>query len=208
MMVGAKRRKLTCPQSIPHEHECLYDSWDSDNEDWADEDYAPPTKKTKRTSREKARKKRVNVNDIDIEDIEADVCDQANDEAEPPHCFDFSGVTSSSEISYKTSFLDLPRELRDEVYQHLFVVEDGFDLGRPKNFSRGAAFLRSCKQVYWEGCKVLYEKNHFIISRQCRGIGSQWTSVWPEIGFKIAVDFVQMIGPKNIGRIRQLTYVL
>jgi hypothetical protein len=46
-------------------------------------------------------------------------------------------------------FLDLPAELRNDIYRLVFVTENAtINFATPDNFSRSAALLRTCRQVY------------------------------------------------------------
>ena len=46
-------------------------------------------------------------------------------------------------------FLDLPAELRNDIYRMIFVTErPTINFAQPDNLSRSAALLRTCRQVY------------------------------------------------------------
>jgi hypothetical protein len=105
-------------------------------------------------------------------------------------------------------FLDLPAELRIEIYRNIFVTEHVFNFDSPSNFTRSAAFLRTCKQVYNEGRSILYSENHFLFVRKTRRHGSYWEREWNEVGFKAVRKFLQLIGPENIALIRNVTLLL
>ncbi|KAK3707039.1 hypothetical protein LTR37_012371 [Vermiconidia calcicola] len=119
-----------------------------------------------------------------------------------------SGRSSKSKNRNFAGFLDLPAELRNEIYQQVFVVEESFRFDSPSNFSRCAALLRTCKQVYEEGRSILYSANHFIFARKTRRHGSYWQPEWSEVGFKAVRKFLKIIGPTNIGLIRRATLLL
>lgn len=120
-----------------------------------------------------------------------------------------SATPSSSRSPSRSSragFLDLPAELRNEVYRLAFVSPARFDFGAPsKNFQRSAAFLRTCRQVYDEGRSILYSENEFFFQRQSRRCGSIWAPDWGELGFKPVRKFLKMIGPSNTNFIRHVT---
>ena len=105
-------------------------------------------------------------------------------------------------------FLDLPAELRNEIYRLRFVTEDVFNFDSPSNFTRSAAFLRTCKQVHSEARSILYSENHFLFVRKTRRHGSYWEREWNEVGFKAVRKFLQLIGPDNIAMIRNVTLLL
>jgi hypothetical protein len=106
----------------------------------------------------------------------------------------------------RAGFLDLPAELRNEVYRLAFVAPARFDFGAPnKHFQRSSAFLRTCRQVYDEGRSILYSENEFFFQRQSRRCGSIWAADWGELGFKPVRKFLKMIGPSNTSFIRHVT---
>jgi len=106
----------------------------------------------------------------------------------------------------RAGFLDLPAELRNEVYRLAFVAPARFDFGAPnKLFQRSSAFLRTCRQVYDEGRSILYSENEFFFQRQSRRCGSIWAPDWGELGFKPVRKFLKMIGPSNTSFIRHVT---
>lgn len=115
---------------------------------------------------------------------------------------------SSSRHSIHAGFLDIPAEIRNQIYRHVFVAEDHFNFDSPSNFSRGAAFLRTCKQVYEEARSILYSENHFLFVRRGRRHGSYWEPEWSEVGYKAIRRFLRLIGPTNIGLLRHVTLLL
>jgi hypothetical protein len=120
-----------------------------------------------------------------------------------------SATPSSSQNTSRPTragFLDLPAELRNEVYRLAFVAPARFDFGAPnKLFQRSSAFLRTCRQVYDEGRSILYSENEFFFQRQSRRCGSIWAPDWGELGFKPVRKFLKMIGPSNTSFIRHVT---
>jgi hypothetical protein len=120
-----------------------------------------------------------------------------------------SAAPSSSQTSSRPAragFLDLPAELRNEVYRLAFVAPARFDFGAPNRlFQRSSAFLRTCRQVYDEGRSILYSENEFFFQRQSRRCGSIWAPDWGELGFKPVRKFLKMIGPSNTSFIRHVT---
>jgi hypothetical protein len=102
-------------------------------------------------------------------------------------------------------FLDLPAELRNEIYRLVFVADHRLSFANPANFSRGAAFLRTCSQVHAEGRSILYGENEFFFNRRTSRYGSLWENDWHEVGYRSARRFLKSIGPTNTSLIRQLT---
>ena len=119
-----------------------------------------------------------------------------------------AGRQSCSKDQSYAGFLDIPPEIRNQIYRHVFVAKDHFNFDSPSNFSRGAAFLRTCKQVYEEGRSILYSENHFKFVRKTRRHGSYWEKEWNEVGFKAVRKFLRLIGSKNISLIRHVTLLL
>lgn len=119
-------------------------------------------------------------------------------------------VTSNTSAASRAGFLDLPAELRNEVYRLAFVSPSRFDFGSPtaRTFERSSAFLRTCKQVHNEGRTILYAENEFFFQRQSRRHGSIWAADWGELGFKPTRKFLKMIGPINTSLIRHVTFLL
>lgn len=77
-------------------------------------------------------------------------------------------------------FLDLPQEIRDEIYTHLLAVEGEVPiicLKRPTNIKRlkqlniHTSILRVCKQTQYEGEKYFYGRNVFFAN-----LHVQWDS--------------------------------
>lgn len=94
----------------------------------------------------------------------------------------------------KTSFLDLPRELRDLIYGHIFHVPGAISIYKEELFSTTfkaqnvryrnhgpaetqslfqtslyTALLRSCRQLHAEACPVFYSDNIFRIEQLAEG---------------------------------------
>jgi hypothetical protein len=112
---------------------------------------------------------------------------------------------TTPEKSTYAGFLDLPAELRNEIYRLVFVTPDCFNFDSPSNFTRSAAFLRTCKQVHFEGRSILYSENHFLFMRKTQRHGSYWEREWNEVGFKAIRKFLRIIGPTNTALIREVT---
>lgn len=107
-----------------------------------------------------------------------------------------------------TGFLSLPAELRNQIYNLVFVAKLPIDFYLPRDFSRSAALLRTCRQVHDEGVTLLYGQNHFIFERQFRSRGEYWDRDWTEVGFKDIRRFLKTIGPWNVSRLRTVSFLL
>lgn len=105
-------------------------------------------------------------------------------------------------------FLDLPAELRNEIYALAFVSPDPFNFSSPQNFGRSAALLCTCRQIHDEGRTILYGENEFLFRRMTLRAGSFWVKDWNEVGFRSARKFLKAIGPSNTGFIRHITFSL
>lgn len=132
---------------------------------------------------------------------------------------------SKSKHNKYAGFLDLPAELRNEVYRMIFVDEKKINFSNPDNFSRSAALLRTCRQVYEEGMlslsqisdtklmrstgrSILYSENRFAIERRTQRYGSLWENEWRELGYLTVRKFMKTIGPTNIALIRHVSMML
>ncbi|CAK1366783.1 hypothetical protein CB0940_10152 [Cercospora beticola] len=106
-------------------------------------------------------------------------------------------------------FLDLPAELRNDIYRLIFVTENAtINFATPDNFSRSAALLRTCRQVYEEGRSILYSENAFAIERRTQRYGSFWEHEWRELGYLNVRKFMKSIGPTNTALIRRISFML
>ncbi|KAK0658859.1 hypothetical protein DIS24_g4453 [Lasiodiplodia hormozganensis] len=108
----------------------------------------------------------------------------------------------------KKTFADLPAELRNQIYQLVFVTKEEISFGRPVNFCRSAALLRTCRQIYNEGRSVLYSENRFSFSRNTRSRAPYWSSQDKEIGYQDMRVFLNSIGPTNISLLRSISIML
>lgn len=105
-------------------------------------------------------------------------------------------------------FVNLPAELRNKVYRHLFVTETNVKFPDADNMSRSSQFLRTCKLVHDEGCSILYGENKFRFDRNHKTRGPFWEPVPKEIGYKDVRQFLKMIGPENLVYLRDVTLFL
>jgi len=104
-------------------------------------------------------------------------------------------------------FMDLPAELRNKVYRHLFVNSDFITLPA-RHLCRSGQFLSTCRLVYSEGCSVLYSENKFLFDRNMNTRGTFWEPNPKEIGYKDVRQFLKSIGPENLAYLRDVKLVL
>ncbi|KAK6430808.1 hypothetical protein LTR95_013032 [Oleoguttula sp. CCFEE 5521] len=118
--------------------------------------------------------------------------------------------STATQAASHAGFLDLPPELRNEIYRLTLVTpnRDRLDFGSPSTrFSRSAAFLRTCSTVHNEARSILYSENEFFFQRQSRRHGHIFASDWSELGFRPVRRFLKAIGPMNTGLIRHVTFL-
>lgn len=115
-----------------------------------------------------------------------------------------------SPVQERAGFLSLPPELRNEIYRLAFVLprKERFDLGKPSNFARSSALLRTCRQVHEEGRTILYSENTFLFQRNTSARTQRWTTDVREVGFKDLRFFLKSIGPTNISFLRHIIFLL
>ncbi len=90
------------------------------------------------------------------------------------------------------SLLDLPRELRNEVYQYVYLRErTSFNDVRPYQqdqvVNSHPGLLRTCSQIMIEASPYLYRQCHFRLSA-------------PHLSYK----WIKAIGPRNASQIREI----
>ncbi|KAF2273967.1 uncharacterized protein EI97DRAFT_435615 [Westerdykella ornata] len=102
-------------------------------------------------------------------------------------------------------FKVLPAELRNKIYEMLFVADGTLSFHNPHNFCRSAQFLRTCKLVWREGCSVLYGQNKFVFHRNRNQRSPFWEPNPKEIGYQDFRLFLKTIGPDNLACIRDVT---
>ena len=108
----------------------------------------------------------------------------------------------------KVGFLDLPPELRNKIYGHIFVSGGPIQIPRANDLCRSGQFLSTCKLVYSEGCSVLYGENTIVLDRSKDRRGPYWEPVPKEIGYTDARRFLKAIGPENLAYLRDVKLVL
>ena len=114
-------------------------------------------------------------------------------------------------------FTDLPPELRNKIYRHLFArkgdsIASVFMIpatsylsnGALGSLSQSAQFLRTCRLVHDEGCSVLYGENTFCFDRHEDTRGPFWEHEPKEIGYQDLLHFLKMIGPENLQYLRDI----
>jgi hypothetical protein len=85
----------------------------------------------------------------------------------------------------RVTFLDLPAELRNDIYKRVVVTPNvPVVFAGALNFGgHCAALLRTCKPVYEEARQFLYGEHEFHFSRCNRDRGNFWEK-WTEVGWK------------------------
>ncbi|KAF2640276.1 hypothetical protein P280DRAFT_452908 [Massarina eburnea CBS 473.64] len=107
----------------------------------------------------------------------------------------------------KIGFTDLPPELRNKVYRHLFVTGP-IAIPAGGGLCRSSQFLSTCKLVHSEGCSILYGENKINLSRNRDRRGAFWESVPREIGYTDSRRFLKVIGPENLAYLRDVKLML
>jgi hypothetical protein len=112
----------------------------------------------------------------------------------------------------RKGFTDLPPELRNKIYRHIFVRNKAFQIPACRPWGSGdlcqsAQFLSTCKLVHSEGCSILYGENTFTFERHENTRGTFYEHEPKEIGYQDALHFFKMIGPENIQYLRDLKIV-
>ena len=112
---------------------------------------------------------------------------------------------SLSADSNKIGLLDLPAELRNQIYQHVLVDDEKLDFGHPTNLQHTAAILRTCRQVHDEARGILYSENVFCLRRRKeQTLRTRWSSDTFEIGYEDIAFFLESIGARNIEFLRHV----
>jgi thermostable 8-oxoguanine DNA glycosylase len=116
---------------------------------------------------------------------------------------DTSDISKPNTTS-KRSFLDLPAEIRNQIYRLALVSEEKLDFAYPSNFSRSSSLLQTCRQVHEEGRTILYSENTFYFQRRKKERAVRWTTDVYEIGYKDIRFFLRSIGLANVSLLRRL----
>lgn len=75
--------------------------------------------------------------------------------------FTMDKASASSKFDAPTSFLSLPRELRNMIYAYVLTDDEYIDLGPWIHHSLSSQFLRTNKTIHDESSEVLYSQNLF-----------------------------------------------
>ena len=97
----------------------------------------------------------------------------------------------------KVGFMDLPGEIRNQIYSLALKTEEPIDFRLLHGFPHHAAFLRVNKTVYSEARQVLYSQNRFLFDQNCRKIGKYSDPIWREANYIFVRKFLTDIGPFN-----------
>ncbi|KAF4548912.1 Hypothetical protein D9617_24g016250 [Elsinoe fawcettii] len=117
-------------------------------------------------------------------------------------------VTSKS-LPGKVGFLDLPPEIRNQIYRATFIKDHSrLNFSSPNQFQRTSALLRTCRQAAHEGASILYSECEFYFRRNTSSRTPLWTTDSKEIGFSDIHRFLKMIGPANVARLRHVFFLL
>ncbi|KAF2742716.1 hypothetical protein M011DRAFT_412088, partial [Sporormia fimetaria CBS 119925] len=109
-------------------------------------------------------------------------------------------------INRQTGFLKLPAELRNTVYELVFIADAPLDIRHPDNFRRSAQFLRTCRTVFHEASDILYGQNRFVFARNHHQRAPFWEPQLKEIGYQDVRQFLKMIGPENLLYLRDIHF--
>jgi hypothetical protein len=119
---------------------------------------------------------------------------------------------TNAEKTNAKGFTDLPAELRNKVYRHLFVHSHEVTFPPREQYCSGdnhslcwsAQLLRTCRLVHSEGCSVLYGENTFHFDRNKHTRGPFWQSIPKEIGYTDVRHFLKAIGSENLAYLRDI----
>lgn len=106
--------------------------------------------------------------------------------------------------SEKKGFMDLPGELRNEVYKFVFTKDTPINFANRSGFSHSSAFLRVNKTVHKEARELLYGTNRFFLKPDYARVGDYWIEEWTWVGYSHVRRFLTDIGPDNVSLIRYI----
>jgi len=115
-----------------------------------------------------------------------------------------AGTYFSHNVTHSENLADISTELRNQVYRLIFVKDPPIEISRPMGLARCAALLRTCRQIYDEGCSILYGENVFHFDRDRNNRRKRWDSTSKEVGYKDFRRFLGMIGPHNVSKMRDV----
>lgn len=115
----------------------------------------------------------------------------------------------------KTSFMDLPGEIRNKCYRRIFVnYKENRDSERGRRQvwfrersgfrGRSSAVLRANKAIYHEARQILYGRNRFVFEPSPEKYGELWEEDWKWAGYGQIRRFLTLIGPTNTRFIREI----
>ncbi|PNS15411.1 Nuclear elongation and deformation protein 1 [Sphaceloma murrayae] len=120
-----------------------------------------------------------------------------------------AGSIVSRSLPGKVGFLDLPPEIRNEIYRSAFIKDQRrINFSTPSQFQRSTALLRTCRQVAHEGASILYSECEYYFRRNTSSRTPLWTTDSKEIGFSDVHRFLKMIGSTNVARLRHVFFLL
>lgn len=93
--------------------------------------------------------------------------------------------------------MDLPGELRNQIYFLVFKKRTPILFRQRVGFSHSAAFLRVNKVVHREARNVLYGENRFVFEQTFHKVGSYFEEQWQEVNYGFIRKFLTNIGPNN-----------
>ena len=100
--------------------------------------------------------------------------------------------------------MDLPGELRNQVYILAFKKEAQIDFRARNGFSHSSAFLRVNKIVYNEARTVLYGMNRFVFDQSTSRLGNYFEHQWRETNYAHVRKFLTDIGPENTSLLKDI----
>ena len=103
-------------------------------------------------------------------------------------------------------FMDLPFELREKVYRDVFTTQVQTRItGRAQHtYPHSSALLRVNKAIYQEGRKYLYSENRFLFIPSTLITVKPYDQGWRELSYGHARQFLEDIGPENIGMLKDI----
>lgn len=116
-------------------------------------------------------------------------------------------VSASRSPGRRAGFLDLPAEIRNDIYRQVLVQEEPVDFPLSTSSDRpnlSAALLATCRQINEEAAQILYGDNRFVLRRDFRERGKLHENPWSEIGWKDNYSFISRLGAQNVANIRDL----
>lgn len=106
----------------------------------------------------------------------------------------------------KVGFMDLPGELRNQVYVLAFKKKAQIEFKSRTGFSHSAAFLRVNKAVYNEARNILYGENRFVFEQSTSKVGNYFDNDWKEVNYGHVRKFLTDIGPVNTSLITNIGF--